>query len=52
MVLNTAQENARMATDAPSARLVPGQDPDGDAAESARRLVPRGNVKVNNRQGE
>jgi predicted RNase H-like nuclease (RuvC/YqgF family) len=52
MVLNTAQENARMATDAPSARLVPGQDPDGDAVESARRLVPRGNVKVNNRQGE
>jgi hypothetical protein len=52
MVLNTAQENARMATDAPSARLVPGPDPDGGAAESARRLVPRGNAKVDSRQGE
>ena len=45
MVLNTAQENARMTAEAPNARLVPGQEPDG-GTESPRRPAPRGNVKT------
>jgi len=52
MVLNTAQENARMTAESPSARLVPGLEPDGGAGETPRRLAPRATVKVDTRQGE
>ena len=39
MVLNTAQENARMTAEAPSTQLVPSADADGGVAESTRRIA-------------
>jgi len=45
MVLNTAEENARMTAELPSARLVPGQDPSAGAGESPRRVALRVNAR-------
>jgi len=43
MVLNTAQENARVTVEVPSARLVPSQEADSG---SARRIATRGNARI------
>ena|SRR5215468_6346608 len=44
MVLNTAQENARMTAEVPSAQLVPSEEPNGGALESTRRNAARGDL--------